>query len=124
MRVSRRELFITEQGALPIGSDLPMAHFSRTRLRQLYEQRRIEPINPPVNTRQAHRERNQPTAVAQVAQPTEPALASPYSPTRSRGRKKGGAVTTQAAPPISSASAAVLRRVVPVVQPAALKGER
>jgi hypothetical protein len=59
LKVSRRDLVLGEV-IVPVGETLdpellPM-QIRRERLRQFYEQRRLEPVNPPADSRQFFRE--------------------------------------------------------------------
>ena len=99
MRVIRKPLSLAGQTlspGTPLGSYVCSAN--RVKLRQLYEQRAIEPIAAPAGTVQAHKERMLRTGQMQSAKPVTPVS----------GRKRGHTPPTLPTPPALSPPAVVV----------------
>ena len=78
MKVIRRPLVLGEV-SVPVGQaldpELIPAQIRKTRLRQFYEQRLIEPVDAPTNSRQWYREqlaRKQGAVTAETVEPVTP----------------------------------------------------
>ena len=83
LKVARRPLQLGEI-SIPVGEafnpELFPLQIRAERLRQFYEMRRLEPVNPPVDTRQFYREMREAHARAGAA---EPLLVAPVVPVAS-----------------------------------------